>query len=198
MILDELGFCVFQKSSENMAATSAIPAFDRHGNLPIGDLFKPGASRLSLLDVRLDEIKDRFVSGFPHSKTRQAIWDGWMLHRQAIEKFGLNYATLVDGSFVTSKQDPKDVDLCLLIEGADINALEASDRSSFVEFGKLVDTNHTLPLYKCDTYLLPLYSIANPRFPLTPRGFTYWARVFGTDRKNQPKNFLLVTQRGVL
>jgi hypothetical protein len=181
-----------------MQLGAGIPAFDRHGNLPIGDLFSAGGQRLSLLDVSLQQIRTRFVDDFPHSKTRVKIWDGWMRHREELERFGIPYATMVDGSFVTAEQNPKDVDICLLMEAESINALESTDRHAFSELGRLTDTTYTRPRFECDTYLLRLYRINSPRFALMPREFTYWARVFGTDRKNRPKNYLLVTQRGVL
>ncbi|HET7234567.1 MAG TPA: hypothetical protein VFJ16_31435 [Longimicrobium sp.] len=177
---------------------TSIPPFDKHGNLPVGDLFQSGAQRLTLLDVTLQDVHDRFVAQFPKSNTRPGIWDGWMRHRQDLDAFGIPYATMVNGSFVTMKEDPGDVDICLVMEADSINQLEASDRGQFEALRKLTDTSYTKLLYLCDTYLLRLYPMSSPRFPLVPRGFTYWARVFGTDRRNRPKNFLLVTQRGVV
>jgi hypothetical protein len=175
-----------------------LPTFDRHGNLPIGNLFEPNAPRLSLLDATLAQIKERFVDAFPHSNTRQQVWDGWMRHRVELEKLGLPYASLVDGGFVTASAHPKDIDICLMMEAKAINDLQASDNAAYMKLAELTDTTKTKPLYLCDTYLIHLHSITSPRFPLMPRAFTYWARVFGSDRKNNPKNFLLVTQRGVI
>ncbi len=177
---------------------TSIPPFDRHGNLPVGDLFQSGAQRLTLVDATLRDVHDRFVTGFPSSKTRSRIWDGWMRHRQDLDEFGIPFATMVNGSFVTAAADPRDVDVCLVMEAESINRLEASDRSRFEALRKLTDTSYTKPSYLCDTYLLRMYPMGSPRFPLVPRGFTYWARVFGNDRRNRPKNFLLVTERGVI
>lgn len=80
-----------------------IPAFDAHGNIPVGDLFASGAN--SLVHTTLQEVHDRFVAQVPESARRPHIWNGWMSHRAELEGVGIQYATLVDGSFTTTEQD---------------------------------------------------------------------------------------------
>jgi hypothetical protein len=99
-----------------------IPKFDITGNLPLADHF--GAAGLnSLIHPTLAEVKERFVAQVTGSLTRAKIWEGWMRHRSEIEKIGLSYATLVDGSFITDKVDPGDVDVCVLVDATEYNLL---------------------------------------------------------------------------
>jgi hypothetical protein len=173
-----------------------IPKFDKFGNVPVGDLF--GGSPTPLMHVSLSELHSHFVTSFPHSATRAKVWDGWMKYRSDFEKIGLSYATLCGGSFVTTKTDPRDVDLCIINESADVNALQKSDPAAYREYLRLVNTTVTKTVYLCDAYPLVLYPLANPRFASMARYWNYWTRVFGTDRKGREKAFFIVTQAGVL
>lgn len=174
----------------------AIPKFNKFGNVPVGDLFTPPGGT-PLIHATLAELHDHFVTGFPRSATRPKIWDGWMQHRTALEGLGLRYATLCAGSFVTTTTDPRDVDICIINESGDVNALQASNPAGYREYQRLVDTTVTKSAYLCDTYPLVLYPLANPRFPSTARLWNYWTRVFGSDRRGREKAFFLVTQAGV-
>ena len=173
-----------------------IPKFDDAGNLPVGPLVGPQARLDGLIPVTLAEIHDRFVARVKGSKTRAEIWDGWMRHRADFERIGLPYATLVNGSFATAKRDPSDVDLCILVEAEDLNALPLA---SYKEFDRLTTPKLTIPEYRCHVYHVALYPITDPRFALTAVELNYWTRLFGQcKRTKRPKAFLLVTEGGVL
>jgi hypothetical protein len=169
----------------------AIPKFDKFGNIPVGDLFaKPGDPfPTPLIRTDLQTLHERFVREFTRSKTRQSIWDGWMNHRFDLEKLGLRYATLVGGSFTTTKGDPSDIDLCIIFEAAGVGGLDAHARA---ELGRLTRSSETKPGYKCDVYPLPLYPLSNYRFGSTARDWNYWTRVYGFDRSGHPKAVFLV------
>jgi hypothetical protein len=77
-----------------------IPAFDKRGNLP------PGVYR-----VTLAEIADRFGRG---SETRREQMDSLRWLVELAVKAGIE-RIVVDGSFVTRKKKPNDVDCVLLV-----------------------------------------------------------------------------------
>lgn len=169
-----------------------IPSFDLHGNLPVGNLFAEGHS---LVHATLQEIHDRFVAQVQDSARRSLVWDGWMRHRNEVESVGIRYATLLDGSFVTAKREPEDVDLCILYDAEEANQLGPTERSQLLG---LLRGPACKADYLCDAYGLGMYPFSNLRFPLTVEGFAYWTRVFGIDRQDRQKSFLLVNERGTL
>jgi hypothetical protein len=175
-----------------------LPAFDAHGNLPPKDLF-PGATvqrqGAVVLPASLAEMYARYVAAYNSSKSRPAIWDGWMEHRRAIEALGITYATLVNGSFITNRLDPGDVDLCYLVDAADVNALTGPNQAAF---RTLFDVAHCKKTYRCDPYSVSAYPLTHFRFQTMINSITYWSNVFGVDRRGRAKSFVIVTEAGVL
>lgn len=80
-----------------------LPAFDEHGLLPIG-----------VHDCTLDELRARFGS---FQSTDQRVWLFQKLVALLSEVRSARFAQclLIDGSFVTSKADPNDIDLVLVL-----------------------------------------------------------------------------------
>ena len=58
-----------------------------------------------------------FVDAFPKSKTRRRLFMRWERHRAALVSLVRAEAQWIDGTFVTSKEDPRDIDLVTIIDG---------------------------------------------------------------------------------
>jgi hypothetical protein len=80
-----------------------IPSFDQNGNLPEG-----------IHDCTVDEAGERFGS-FQRAVQRRQLWDRFVEFMVEVMECGLVDAILVDGSFVTAKAEPNDIDLVLLV-----------------------------------------------------------------------------------
>src|SRR5690606_32917183 len=111
-----------------------IPPFNAAGNLSIGQLIGRAGWHASIVPVTLSEAYARFVetvadSGSP---SRSEIWEGWMRHRAAFGLLGIPFATLVDGSFISTKPNPGDIDLCILFDADRVNRLDATSRAKFL------------------------------------------------------------------
>ena len=81
----------------------AIPAFDCDGFLPVG-----------VHDCTLDEIRGRFGS-FQRSDRRSNLFKKLESFIGEVRAAGFARWLLVDGSFVTRKAEPNDIDLVLVI-----------------------------------------------------------------------------------
>ena len=79
-----------------------IPAFTEHGCLPEG-----------VHDCTIEEAANRF-SAFQSSDRRPQLWGKFIEFMREAESCGLIDAILLDGSFVTSKPDPSDIDLVVV------------------------------------------------------------------------------------
>ena len=80
-----------------------IPPFNESGCLPEG-----------IYDCTIDEAAERF-GGFQGSSQRPHLWDRFIEFMREADTCKLVHAVLVDGSFVTAKADPNDIDLVLVV-----------------------------------------------------------------------------------
>ena len=118
-----------------------------------------------------------------------------MQYRRAFEATGLPYAMLVNGSFVTDRLDPGDIDFCVLYESTALQALDAVVQSTVKH---LFDLTDSLPRLRCHAFPLAIYPFTSIRFSAFVRDMAYWSRVFGVDRKGREKGFLHIGERGVI
>jgi Family of unknown function (DUF6932) len=138
--------------------------------------------------VSLGEVRGLCVTKFPTSLTRRAIMDGL---RQVIRK--LNEADIegelwLDGSFLTEKIDPEDVDYLLCV-GSDIYDVDPAKRA-VIDWASHADlkTSHL-----CDAYKWVEYKPGHPLFAYSEDERRYWADFFGTSRKKIRKGIAVVT-----
>ena len=81
----------------------AIPPFNERGWLPDG-----------IHDCTLEEATGR-LGAFQGSDRRPNLWAKFAGFLREVKECGLVEAVLLDGSFVTAKSDPNDIDLILVV-----------------------------------------------------------------------------------
>lgn len=153
--------------------------FNRHGYL------EPG---LHILDI--SEIEGHFVTSFPHSTTRKTILDGYQKHAKDLLAVIGECEQYLDGSFVTSKNDPGDIDFVVLADATIIDALPTDQKLKLKE---LVAGPVTKAAYSCDAYFCPVYPDGHPHHDAARQNRKYWLGEFGYDRQDIPKGIVHVT-----
>lgn len=146
-----------------------IPEFDCHGNLPDGV-------------YPCDELtlRARFVEPFPSSQTRQANYDGFMPLREDATRHGIVGTQWVDGSFVTSKPAPGDVDLVTFCDYDFLNRL-SQPAQAFVR-QCVAGRAATQARYRTHTFLVASCNACHPHYPVFESCRAYWRKWFGTTR----------------
>lgn len=174
----------------------AFPAFDEHGQLPPRWPSTMPGHGPTAMPATLAEIHFRFVATIPESTRRPQIWNGWMRHRLEIEAMRVPYATLVNGSFLTEKVEPGDVDLCYLFDAGALEGLTPAEeaRLAWLASGEPACKKE----YFCDAYMAVQYPLTHPLYAEGLHWATYWSSVFGIDRLGRGKAFLVVTEGGTL
>jgi hypothetical protein len=153
-------------------AVQVLPQFNNDGNLPAGDYF-PTTS----------DFEARFVR-VPGSTTREEIYKGFQRHRQELLACMVPPSAncLLDGSFTTSKVDPHDIDLVVVLDPATIPASHAK------RVGELLSGPGAKQDYHCDAYALLEYPTNHPYYnSVTVQGRAYWLKWFGRDRRGNDK-----------
>lgn len=82
--------------------------------MPIPDLRPDGYLPEGIHDCTLDEIHARF-GRFQSSDRRQVLWQQLRAYFGAAETSGFVKAVIVDGSFISAKDTPGDVDLLVVL-----------------------------------------------------------------------------------
>lgn len=94
-----------------------IPPFTTDGVLPLGR---------HIADVA--EVEIRLVTAFADSLTRSDLYDGLRRRREELLDIVDVESEWVDGSFVTARRDPGDVDVVTFVGESDLQALEPTER----------------------------------------------------------------------
>lgn len=119
-----------------------------------------------------------------------------MRHRQLLDRFPVPYVTLVNGSFVTTKSEPNDVDLVVLFEAEVANGMPAQQK---VAYRQALDRRQARSQYSLDLFAVGIHRFATDHFVRSSLpSISYWTRVFGIDRMGRQKAILVVTGGGVL
>jgi len=140
-----------------------------------------------LHNMSLAQIEVAFVTAFPHSSTRKTIIAGYRKHSAEIEAIASTFEQFLNGSFVTNKNDPSDVDLVVFIEASVVDNLSPSDKDKLklLLAGPVTKASH-----KCDAYFCPVYPSGHPASAAARLKRKYWMGEFGFDRQDQPKGIV--------
>lgn len=151
-----------------------IPEFDSNGNLPPG-FFSP----------TLEEFKYRFVDEFYDSNTRKDIFIGYTEYCQKLIDLDAAKIQWVDGSYITKKADPGDIDFA-----THINPMELSEEDKQRLF-VLLDIKNMKIAYKCHPFPIWIYPKDEPRlYDNYQKKLDYWSKWFGHDRLKNPKGII--------
>ena len=95
----------------------------------------------------------------------------------------------MDGSFVTSKNDPGDIDLVVLLDGPAVDSLPPAEQA---KLRSLLAGPVTRTQYMCDAYFCPVYPEGHPMHSASRQQRKYWLGEFGYDRSDVPKGIVHV------
>ncbi len=153
-----------------------IPELTATGYLPVGKFA-----------CTPKQVYTHFVAPFP-SERRQLIFDRWVEYNDRLTN-SLSISSLVqwlDGSFVTNKAEPNDLDL--------VTFVPASQYTDSINW--LVEHYSTVNLHelRLDAYLCPVFPENHVDHEEYLYFLNYWQNLFGSSKAiNQTKGFLEVT-----
>ena len=100
--------------------TKGIPKFNEDGNLPFG-----------IYKASFEEFENKFSKGL--SQRRKEIMEYYKLHLNEIIKCEYTLNHWIDGSFVTKKENPGDIDTLTELDGpkCDVNNIKNKLKKTF-------------------------------------------------------------------
>lgn len=177
-----------------------IPEFNQQGNLPY-----------KCYEVTLEEIKEKLVDNFPNSKTRASRFECFLkFYIELTENVKSCTRLLIDGSFVTNKKNPRDVDFIIIVDSLKLTQSEKvylenilSKKNdlkreflryeNFVKLGMLHKSSlYNLRFFKmgCDFFQVVKYEPSHFMHREYVKELDDWISWWGHQRNGDKKGFL--------
>ncbi len=145
-------------------------AFNEDGLLPDG-----------VHDCQETEFRPLLVDSFPDSTSRPIIATGFELLRANAVDCGVSGTQWLDGSYVTNRMDPDDIDLVTFIDVAHLNALQNTPAEAFL-VNALAAGPKTPARYRADSYVVAVAPAGHPLHASFEKARDYWRKWFGHMR----------------
>ena len=152
-----------------MTNCAEIPPFNKHGVLPEG-----------VYGCREDHLRARFVEEFPDSKTRKVILAGFLDWRSHVAKIVHAATQWIDGSFVTSKLNPGDIDVVTFCDADYLNKATPQQQQAIKAL--LGADEDTKSLYSTHTFLIASCAPEHPFYPRYEKARKYWRKQWARVR----------------
>jgi len=133
----------------------------------------------------LARLRRLCVDRFPSSLVRAGLMDRLEAVISLIQQNGMRGDIWIDGSFLTEKLNPDDVDILLTINVAEYRRMTARQ----VKFFDWFRTTSLREQYKCDNYGVLL----DPSAAEAEYMFAYWLKQFGFSRGEQMKGLAVIS-----
>ena len=107
-----------------------------------------------IYELTLDEVENGFVQ--ENSQRRQEIFEHYKIHLKDIEETGCCLNHWIDGSFVTLKENPGDIDTLTEFDGVKVAKLGIHDKIEDIMYNAPLRTNgccHSFFVYKVPNHL---------------------------------------------
>lgn len=163
--------------------------------MEIQDFLKNGNLNPGIHKYSVNEFKNQFVDSFELSTTRQDIYSKF--------KYWVNLLTQIlppkymwlDGSFLTTKLNPNDIDLVVFYDPKDITEDISKDLGNII--------NNVSRSLRCDAYFSYCFKDWSPSEtanvdPMITTKRTYWKGQFGFDRNDEPKGIIELDKNEII
>lgn len=129
------------------------------------------------------------VASFPKSATRPDLWQNFLWLIDQMRKLGLRCKLWIDGSFVTEKIDPDDIDFIADFDFDFLNSLNVS-QGEFVE--RLHKQEFRPAPRKLHSFIKFSAPVMHKRWPESEQQRLQWEKDWGRSlRKKTPKGIII-------
>jgi hypothetical protein len=145
------------------------PSFDIRGNL------KP----YERIKLNIQDFKSTFIDSFEEDSTRYGLFEKYLSYTENFrEKVTSNLTQWINGSFVTNKKNPNDIDFVNLVDFSTVEEKDDVIRKEFIR-------NDALKKYGLDAYLLTVYPEDHKFGIYTKSDILHWNDWFTKSRKDK-------------
>lgn len=145
-------------------------------------LFESGPNTISIC-----RLKKLVVEQFPESGSRRSLFRKLVATFKKFRALGLSCEVWLDGSFLTRKLDPKDVDFTCVFEGEAIDSLPLQLQPRFENLCLELKADELL-----DFSRVAKYPIGNPNYEFSVDNMAFWEKQWSTARSGEHKGFAVL------
>ncbi len=151
----------------------------------------PPLLHVGLHPMSVADVQDMCVGAFPRSTTRREIMVGLQAVIETLAGAKVTTDVWIDGSFLTEKVNPEDVDIVLCTQGEVYD--NATDKQRNV-IDTVACVNLKPPL-RCDSYVFFEYPESHPLYWEGQFMRAYWMKQYGFSRGEDFKGVAVVELR---
>jgi hypothetical protein len=140
-----------------------------------------------LHEIEWEELRRLCVDDFPNSTRRSYLAEALEEIFDGFTDFAITCEVWIDGSFVTTKLDPADVDMVFVI---DSGVVATADEAALAWVNRVAQNLRDESL--CDTYVSIRFPKEHPDFDIGFARLQYWLSVFGYHGSSQEKGIAVV------
>lgn len=134
----------------------------------------------------LRELQILCVEDFPLSSTRAELLNAFYVVFECLREADVDGVIWLDGSFVTEKINPTDMDFILVVKSEFVD--KANERQEAL-MDSLYHGNLWESSFRCDTSVLPIF----PETGASDGAIAFWRLRFGFSKEHQtPKGIVVV------
>jgi hypothetical protein len=148
-------------------------------------LLQPGLHEMSV-----DDLKAVVVDGFPLSTGRETLWTNFLGIVHQLKTVGISCKIWIDGSFLTKKIEPDDVDFVVDVPAHVADNPTPAQKALLNELGNLAFCKTG----KLHSFLMLNAPLVHKYYALSQRLHEQWKRDFGFAYvSREPKGIAVVT-----
>lgn len=139
--------------------------------------------------MTIPDLYQHTVASFPRrQKVREHCFQGLVALLLVLHHYRIEGELWVDGSFVTEKPEPGEIDLLLRIRAHELN--DSLNKSRLLRW---LISNDAKEKLKCHVFLIPEYPAEHNQFSSSQARRDRWRHFFGTYRDNHtPKGMPVI------
>ncbi len=146
--------------------------------LEFAPLFEPGIHEKTMLELEI-WVNDNFGN----CEHRIKLFKNFQQLITKIQTFHISFDIWIDGSFLTTKPEPLDIDLLILANKRNINKLPLDKQDKFYEFFSPETTRNIKVIYSCDVSFIIKGKQCD---------YDFWYNLFSKSRKGEAKGFICI------
>ncbi len=133
------------------------------------------------INLRIEDFEEFFINNFNTKSTRKGIFQSYLKFINDFkEEITSDFTQWIDGSFVTQKTNPRDIDFVTLIE----HEVYKEKRSEIDDKFRLSRANE---IYNVDAYTIEIYPEGHGKHSISKIDLVYWDNWFSKTKKNWAK-----------
>lgn len=134
-----------------------------------------------IVELTLADFEEGFVKSFSPDSSRHQLFDQYKLYLKDLQTvINAPFYQWIDGSYVTTKYNPRDIDIVTMIPHQEFEAKEGILRHKF-------SGRNARNIYEVDAYLVAEYPENHVKHSFTRSDLLYWYSLFHKTRVNRAK-----------